>query len=157
MAGIVDVVNKYFRPYLFKLMILILFVIFAYAAYYGYHSIYLKRASKFSNVANSGGSSSGNVATVYMFHVDWCPHCKKALPEWNSFVSAYDGKEVNGHVIKCVDVDCTKESSEVTSIIDQYNIESYPTIKLVKDDKVIEFDSKISQNTLEQFVNTMVN
>jgi len=87
--------------------------------------------------------------------VDWCPHCKKALPDWNQFSAQYDGKEVNGYRIECVDMDCTEETSKVASAINEYKIDSYPTIKMKKGDEVIEFDSKITKYSLEQFVENM--
>ena len=90
------------------------------------------------------------------FHVDWCPHCKKALPEWNNFKKQFADKEVNGYIVKCVDVDCTDETSDVQNMINKYSIESYPTVKMIKDNNTIEFDSKISTNTLEHFVNSML-
>jgi thiol-disulfide isomerase/thioredoxin len=157
MPGIYEVFDKYFRPHYFRLFVVVLLLIFAYAAYYGYTQFYSKRASSFSDVANSGNGTNGSTVIIYMFHVDWCPHCKHAMPEWSKFVAQYDGKEVNGYRIQCTDVNCTNETSEVTTLINQYSIESYPTVKMIKDDKTIEFDSKISSNALEQFVNTMTN
>ena len=92
------------------------------------------------------------------FHADWCPHCKKAQPEWNTFKSQYDGTTVNGYVIKCVDINCTNEKdSSVTASINEYKIESYPTVKMLKDNQVIEFDSKITNTSLNSFVETMLN
>jgi hypothetical protein len=64
---------------------------------------------------------------------------------------------MNGYVIKCQDIDCTKETSDVTTAINKYKIDSYPTVKMIKDEKTIEFDARINQNTLDQFVNTMLN
>jgi hypothetical protein len=37
-------------------------------------------------------------------------------------------------------------------MIKKYNIDSYPTIKLTKGDMVVDFDSKITKDTLTQFV-----
>jgi hypothetical protein len=79
------------------------------------------------------------------------------MPEWEKFIEKYDSKEINGYKVKCVDIDCTKESSDVTSAIQKYNIESYPTIKMLRGKEVIEFDSKITDNTLGKFVETMLN
>jgi hypothetical protein len=40
--------------------------------------------------------------------------------------------------------------------MDQYKIEGYPTIKLLKDGQVIEYDAKPSKDTLEQFLKTVL-
>ena len=90
-----------------------------------------------------------------MFHVDWCPHCKKSFPEWQKFVAMYNGKDVNGYEITCTDVNCTNETSEITTLMNKYNIESFPTVKMFKDGKTIDFESRISENNLDQFVETM--
>jgi thiol-disulfide isomerase/thioredoxin len=153
MAGLIDVINKFFKSYLNYLVIIIIAILFILVAYYFYNK-HSASQTKFSDVANA---DRNNTITIFLFHVDWCPHCKKALPDWNSFVSNYDKKEINGYQIECIDVDCTNETSDVTNAIEKYNIESYPTIKMLKNNQVIEFDSKITETTLEQFVNTMAN
>jgi thiol-disulfide isomerase/thioredoxin len=155
MQGFIEVLvnNNPIRPYYKHILILILIIIFAYAAYYGYNTFYASTINKMNDVANV---TEGNIATVYIFHVDWCPHCVKAMPEWKKFVSKYNGSEVNGYIVNCVDINCTKETIDVKAAIEKYDIESYPTIKLVKDNKIIEFDSRITDDTLEQFVNTML-
>jgi thiol-disulfide isomerase/thioredoxin len=114
-----------------------------------------KSGNKFSDVANANRRQKE--VMIYFFHVDWCPHCKNALPEWNAFKSQYDEKEVNGYVLKCVDTDCTSETGEVTRVIKTYNIDSYPTVKMVKDGKTIDFDSKITKTSLEKFATVMTN
>ena len=158
MAGIVDVLRKYIRPYYYYILAIIILIIFLIASNYAYNKYYgsmnTASNSKFKDVANS--SHTSKEAQVYFFHVDWCPHCKKALPDWNQFKSQIDGKEINGYVVKCVDLNCTDETGDITAAINKYSIESYPTVKLVKDEQTIDFDSKITTTALEQFVNTML-
>jgi thiol-disulfide isomerase/thioredoxin len=155
MAGFVEIFSKYITPYLYYGSILLLILIFSLTAYYVY-SKYKNNLTnnKFTDVANAGKSEE---ATVFMFHVNWCPHCKKAMPAWESFKNSYDGNIVNGYKVKCVDIDCTKETSDVTAFVQKYSIESYPTVKMIKGNQVIEFDSKITENTLGKFVETMLN
>lgn len=155
MAGLVEVVTRYVRPYYFVIISLIIFVIFIFVGYYAYQKYSQTKENKFKDVANA--NRRGKEATVFFFHVDWCPHCKKALPEWKAFCAQNDGKEINGYVIKCVDIDCTKETPEVTRAINQYHIDSYPTVKMLRDENVIDFESKITSTSLNTFVNTMLN
>jgi thiol-disulfide isomerase/thioredoxin len=155
MAGLIDVVSKYVRPYYFIIISIIILIVFVVIGYYGYKRFNKQNENRFNDVANA--NRRNKEATVLFFHVDWCPHCKKALPEWKSFCSQNDGKEINGYKIKCVDIDCTKESADVTAAINKYNIDSYPTVKMLRDENVIEFDSKITSTTLTSFVNTMLN
>lgn len=155
MAGLIEVITKYIRPYYYYIMVVVVFIIFLTIGVYAYNGIQSQQKNKFSDVANTNRRNRD--AIVYFFHVDWCPHCKKALPEWKNFVSKYDNKEINGYRIKCVEKDCTKETSDITELINRYNIDSYPTIKLIKDSTTIDFESKITASSLEKFVNTMLN
>jgi hypothetical protein len=41
-------------------------------------------------------------------------------------------------------------------LMNQYNVEGYPTIKLLKDGQIIEYDAKPSKDTLTQFLNTVL-
>uniref|UniRef100_A0A6C0D1T7 Thioredoxin domain-containing protein n=1 Tax=viral metagenome TaxID=1070528 RepID=A0A6C0D1T7_9ZZZZ len=156
MANVVEILRRIISPYYKYIIAVVVFAIFTYVGYYAYNEYYLKpnQNRQFNDVANS---NRRNPVIIYFFHVDWCPHCKKAQPEWNKFADQYNGKEMNGYTIKCQDVDCTQETSDVTRAINQFKIESYPTVKMVKDEKTIEFDARINQNTLDQFVNTMLN
>lgn len=154
MANIIDVLKRYIRPYYYYILIFIVVVFFVALAFYWYNKLKPSFDDRFKDVANMKRRSKE--AVIYLFSVDWCPHCKKAKPEWVAFKNQYDGTEVNGYIIKCVDVDCTKETSDVKSQMNKYNITSFPTVKLIKDDNTIDFDSKISRTTLATFITTML-
>ena len=100
--------------------------------------------------------NSNKTATLMLFYVDWCPPCKTAKPEWDSLKSEYDGKSINGYTIHFTEHNCTNESAEVSQLMDKYNIEGYPTIKLSKDNQIIEYDAKPTKSTMEQFLNTVL-
>jgi len=156
MANIVEVLRKIIAPYYYIIITIVILIIFAIVGYYSYTNIFQNiQQNKFSNVSNSDRRNKD--VTIYFFYVDWCPHCKKALPEWNSFKAQNDGKEVNGYIVKCVEMNCTDETSDITRAINEYNIDSYPTVKMLKENKKIEFDSKISSTALNSFVITMLN
>jgi thiol-disulfide isomerase/thioredoxin len=99
---------------------------------------------------------SNKTAILMLFYVDWCPHCKTAKPEWESLKTQYDGKMINGYTISFAEYNCTTESDEISQLMDKYNIEGYPTIKLVKDNQVIEYDAKPTKSTMEQFLTTVL-
>ena len=52
-------------------------------------------------------------------------------------------------------MNCTEETQEIEDAIEKYNIKGYPTIKMSKYDKTIEFDAKITYSALEKFVQMM--
>jgi thiol-disulfide isomerase/thioredoxin len=153
MAKFTEVLQKLVRPYYNYIIVIMSLIIFTSFGMLAYHRYYKSKTKTESDVANA--SRRRKDLYVYMFHVDWCPHCKNAMPEWNTFKKSYDKKDKNGYRIHCVDINCTKETSDVTNYLNTYNIESYPTIKMVKDNKTIEFDSPIKSQYLEHFVDTM--
>jgi thiol-disulfide isomerase/thioredoxin len=101
-------------------------------------------------------SRKNNHAELILFTVDWCPHCKTAKPEWENLKSEYENKTINGYDIIFTEHNCTAESAEVEELMNKYKIEGYPTIKLLKDNQVIEYDAKPTKATLEQFLNTVL-
>jgi len=155
MSGLIEVGRRFIRPYFYYIVAIVVLIIFLFVANYAYNKFYTKKqANKYSDISNSNRRTKD--VQIFFFHVDWCPHCKKALPEWTKFKSEFDGQEKHGYVIKCVDLDCTVESVSVTQAINRYDISSYPTIKMLKDEQTIDFDSKITSSALEQFVNSML-
>lgn len=106
-------------------------------------------ASQLPGSSNAAGEKS---VDLYLFYTEWCPHCKKAKPEWQTVKQNYLDKKVNGYKINFVEVDCDADQE----LASKFNVESYPTIKLVKGNQIIEFDAKVDVKTLEEFITTML-
>tara|TARA_B100001059_G_C17814257_1_gene574150 strand:+ start:2018 stop:2488 length:471 start_codon:yes stop_codon:yes gene_type:complete len=87
-------------------------------------------------------------AEILMFNTEWCPHCKKAKPHWEQFKEKYDGKVLNNHRVVCKEYDCDKNEK----MCDEYKIDGYPTIKMLKDGQTIDFDAKPTIENLTSFV-----
>lgn len=141
------------------LIVLFLTAIFIGAAIYAYRN-YVKKVTNIESkiyetklegkTPEEGGSKN---VDLYMFYTDWCPHCKKAKPEWQQLKQNYSGgKTVNGYIINFIEVDCEANPE----LAEKFNVEQYPTIKLVKGNKIIEFDAKPDVKTLEQFLSTVL-
>ena len=67
--------------------------------------------------------------------------------------------EKNNHYkLHFVEIDCEKQKDQLKIFEDTYNkeIKEYPSIFIVKDDKVIEYDTNIDKNTLDNFINTVL-
>tara|TARA_B100001142_G_C14310363_1_gene646391 strand:+ start:861 stop:1328 length:468 start_codon:yes stop_codon:yes gene_type:complete len=87
-------------------------------------------------------------ADLYYFYTTWCPHCKSSRPEWNKFKEKIGDKKVNGVRINFMEVDCDKD----TATANKFKIEGYPTIKLVNNGRIVEYDAKPDSDTLQQFL-----
>jgi thiol-disulfide isomerase/thioredoxin len=134
----------------------ILFISVACAYYYFYvvpSSNAMYRANK-----ELGSQCGGNKeAELLFFYAEWCPHCKTAKPVWESLKSQYENKTINGYKVIFTEINCTTENAEVEKMMDKYNVEGFPTIKMLKDGQIIEYDAKPTKETLEQFLNTVLN
>lgn len=101
-----------------------------------------------------GQGSLSKDAELMLFYVDWCPHCKTAKPVWDELKSEYENKKINGYTILFTEINCTNETPEIESLINKFKIEGYPTIKLLKDGNIVEYDAKPNKATLIEFLNT---
>lgn len=148
---------------LLYIAVLILFAAVGYWAYVTYIAPALSNGNASlkhgaSRVEGDGTDADGAnfddapIAELYLFKTDWCPHCKRAVPIFESLKQEYDHKLVNGHRILFRVVDCEQEPK----IADKFKIEGYPTIKLVKGDQVIEYDAKPEKEHLVQFMSTVI-
>lgn len=102
------------------------------------------------------GDAETKSAKLMLFYVDWCPHCKTAKPVWNDMKTEYEGTMINGYKISFVEYNCTKETPETQTLMDKYKIEGFPSIILIKDNQVIDYDAKPSKATMVQFLNTVL-
>ena len=102
------------------------------------------------------GAEDNGEAELLFFYADWCPHSKSAKPIWDELQKKYENKTLYGYKIIFTLINSTDESAEVEKMMDKYNIEGFPTIKLLKDGQVIEYDAKPSKDTLEQFLETVL-
>lgn len=102
------------------------------------------------------GDNAVKTATVKLFYVDWCPHCKTAKPVWNDIKTEYEGTVINGYKLSFLEYNCTKETPETQAMMDKYKIEGFPSIILIKDNQVIDYDAKPSKATMVQFLNTVL-
>ena len=110
-----------------------------------------------NEISNFQNNSNDKTADLMFFYADWCPHCKTAKPEWNAIKDEYDGKTLNGYTLIFEDINCSdNNNADVNRLTSQYGVEGYPTIKLVKDGQVIEFDAKPTRSSLKQFIQTVI-
>ena len=87
------------------------------------------------------------------------------------FKSSVSGTMVNGYLVECISVNCTEDAGEnqneeylegghtpqdITNLINQFQINAYPTVKMIKDDETIDYDAQINYDNLNKFANTVI-
>ena len=159
MSKFVNALYTYVRPivkYMWLIIVIILFILIGVYAYNSFAKPYITKSPS-SNIANTVNRSNSNNVDIYFFHVEWCPHCIKAMPEWQTFSNNTNGKVVNGYTVICHDIDCTNDSDpNIAQMVKDNGIDGYPTVRITFDDGTkINFDSNISANSLATFVTTV--
>jgi len=134
-------------------------IIIAAVLYYVYTNNLVPQINQFfqkaqgKSITQSGEDVPGNKqAELYLFKVDWCPHCKKAGPVFDEVEKELNGKTINGYNVIFKTVDCEAEPD----MADKFKVEGYPTIKLVKDGELIEYDAKPDKDKLLEFLQTVL-
>lgn len=121
-----------------------LFLIFIIIAYFAYTS-YMK---KLSYNPNSEYVPNDKSAELMLFYAAWCPHSQTTMKQWYSYKETYKGP----YKISFSEIDC----DENPNLADNYDIDSYPTIILLLNSKKYIFDAQMSNDTLTEFINTIM-
>ena len=125
-----------------KWILLGLFIILSIVGYFLYNS-YIK---KITYNPNNEFVKSDKLGQLMLFYAAWCPYSKTTLDQWYTYKEKYNGN----YNISFSEIDCDKH----TNLADNYKIESYPTIILLKGDKKYIYDANLNEETLDLFINT---
>ena len=85
--------------------------------------------------------------TITLYYTEWCPHCKKIMPEWIMYKTNYTSDTYD---ILFNEVDCDKNTTETS------DINEFPTIVLIRGEKRYFYDSNFSEETMDKFINTIM-
>ena len=80
------------------------------------------------------------------------------MPILKKIQEKYQTQKLNGSTLHIEIIDSTNDDSGVTEFEKTHNvkIEGYPTIYLVKGTEVIEYDAKVTEASLEEYLNTVM-
>ena len=103
------------------------------------------------------------ISNIYLFHADWCPYSKKVFPTWNQVKDGMDNKIYNNYRLNFMEIDGDKQPQDLNFFEVEYlknaekkKIDGYPSIYLVKDGTVTEFDAEPTVDTLTEFIKSVL-
>ena len=155
MSQIISRINAFLTPHKRKFFIGLFLLVLLFIAKYAWSNYgLLDGKNKFKDVSNAN-KNVGRI-DIYYFYADWCPHCKNSRPEWDKFKQEYgNGKNVGSALVYCKEMDCSQsENADIYKT--EYDVESYPTIKVYMDkdfSNPIEYDAKITNERLVMMMN----
>ena len=132
-------------------------VLMAIIYYYQNKNTPLEEGLNTNNLPISNNMSlEKNNLNMVLFYAPWCGHCKSLMPHWNKLEQNYNNQTINGRKINIVKINC----DENTQIATQYDIQGYPTVKLLSIDNngkptLYDYDDEREFSKLEQFINMM--
>lgn len=110
--------------------------------------IYPKIYKKYVANKEFSYNDSNDKIMMMWFYTDWCPWCTKTQKEWDLFKEKIQKMDYDVE-INFKEIDCEKNPE----IADKYNIEEYPTIKLLYKNDVYLYDANPDINNLIKFLN----
>lgn len=102
-----------------------------------------------TNMNEKPNPKEGEVIMV-LFFVDWCPHCKSVKPEWEKLMKL-NNTNVNGKNIKIQAANAEGSEVEKEAARDN-NVEGYPTIKLISQSEVVDYNGARNADEMGKFV-----
>ena len=141
--------TDYVKPFQTHLVVIFVVIIFTLASYMAYNW-YIKPTVENLNTSDiSNDNTRTSESKIYFFYADWCPHCKSAKPDWDQFHKQYNNKTVGTYNVIPIGVDCSEGENP---LIQEYSVDGYPTVILLKGDKRINYDAKITYDNLVKYV-----
>lgn len=96
-------------------------------------------------------SDVSSTPILYYFYTTWCPHCKTATQEWDA-LQAETNDFINKNKIEFKSIDCDKD----TITANKFKITGYPTIKLIYNNTIYNYDAKPDKDTLLKFLESVI-
>lgn len=132
-----------------RFTVAIIFIVFFALSLYIYFNFIHPRL-KLDYVPNRefvNNSDQDNKIVVIWFYTQWCPFCKTTYGEWTSFKNDAELAKFNVPV-EFREIDCDNDEQ----FANRYNIEEYPSIRLVYRDQVSIYDAKPDRYQLMEFL-----
>jgi thiol-disulfide isomerase/thioredoxin len=93
---------------------------------------------------------------IILYHTDWCGYCKRFIPTWEELKLDVE----LGNIVNFIDVNMTNEDKNITgdlnsddlNIVNNVEIQGFPTIKLLHNGKIIDYNGKREKNDIIDFI-----
>lgn len=160
MATFIGAIQQILEPYRGIIWFFVIALILGVLGWFLYTRVlrpYLVTKEKgYDDIANrpKQGSSAKKVV-VYFFHAPWCPHCRKAEPEFAKFSKEYNGRMINDCMVECIDVDTTDESENTTALVQRFEIDAIPQVIAEKGGIKMQLEGKVTYDAVASFVESI--
>ena len=146
-------------------MYFLVIIIFIGIGVYVYYEYIDKKPFSGNNEFNEPDENkSTKIPVIHYFTASWCPHCCKIKENallW-TYLTTIDSKKFGDYNIEFkihedTNGDNPEEDKKTKSYMEKYNINGFPTLILDVNDDIYEFEAKIEQSNIEEFLETVLN
>lgn len=89
---------------------------------------------------------------VALFYADWCPHCTTFKPIFEKAKEMMEQKTCNANKLKGKNLRFVKVNADnYPALTKQYNVNGYPTVKLITKEKVMDYEGGRDLNSMNQY------
>jgi thiol-disulfide isomerase/thioredoxin len=105
--------------------------------------------------------STKKPVTVGLVHANWCGHCQSLMPEWDKMehnIKNNPKLDTKCNVVKIESQDINNELPKYESMINEkIPVDGYPTIFLIKNNKMEKYDGERSSKAIGGWVAGAIN
>tara|TARA_B100000530_G_scaffold335338_1_gene287187 strand:- start:286 stop:849 length:564 start_codon:yes stop_codon:yes gene_type:complete len=106
-------------------------------------------------IHNDDDSDVDGKAEILLFYANWCDHCKKVKPVWESLTNNLNNTVVGNKLIEMEAKDGDIE--ENMALIEEYNITGYPTIVGIVNGEVKIMEDNPTEQSIIEFIKSLSN
>ena len=107
--------------------------------------IFRPRLNPNNNQNNIEIVDDNEIPKIINFNTSWCYWSKNLQPIWDKLTNDFKNKNIN-----IVDIKCDKKKN--LNICEKFNIEGYPSIKLINRKEVIDYNGDRTLDDLKKFI-----
>jgi len=115
--------------------------------------LFVQKIFKYNSNSNSNLSDFDNISKTpkfVNFNTTWCYWSKKLVPTWTRLIDEMQGKD-----IEILDIKCDLEQNK--DLCERYQVDGYPSIKLIQGNKIYTYDGDRSLEDMKAFIDEYVN
>jgi thiol-disulfide isomerase/thioredoxin len=90
---------------------------------------------------------------IVLVYVDWCPHCRTVKPAWKNLQNRLNNTTINGKQVHVAAVNAEGNQVE-KDFANSQSVQGYPTIKVMNNNNVDEYNGGRNEQELESFINS---
>lgn len=98
------------------------------------------------------------IARLYFVNASWCPHSKRATPEWRAYRAMVEADPVKRTIVNFKTINADAENEETKIALKEIEADDgvVPVVRMEYAGRLIKFEGRITRQNLASFVEAYV-